>query len=270
MAETVVLVTGASSGFGRECAMYLKSRGYRVFGASRRCPEPSLPFETLHLDVRDDASVKRAIASVVERAGRIDVLVNIAGICLSGAAENHTIAEAHAILDTNTLGVFRMCCAALPHMRKQGSGRIVNVTSLAGLIAIPFSALYCASKFATEGLTESLRMEVRRFGIWVSLLEPGDFLTPMTETYAWTEASRTDTVYRTDSERAIQIMAADCRICPNLRLVSLRLEAILRSRRPALRYTVGMFTQRLATLIHRILPNSWFESLVRHVYQLGE
>lgn len=239
-----------------------------MFGASRRCPDPTLPFETLHLDVCDDTSVERAVAEVVERAGRIDVLVNVAGVSFAGALENHSINEVKATFDANTLGVFRMCRAVLPHMRAQRRGRIVNLTSVAGVFAVPYVSAYCASKFATEGLTECLRMEVRRFGVHVSLLEPGDFLTAMTERYAMTEASQNCTVYGTEAERAIAVMEADSRACPDLRPVSRRLETILRSRRPALRYTVGAPLQRLAVLLHRCIPNAWFEAILRTVYKV--
>jgi NAD(P)-dependent dehydrogenase (short-subunit alcohol dehydrogenase family) len=266
--NTVVLITGASSGFGLECAHHLLSRGFRVFGGARRFPNADLPFETLHLDVCDDASVERCVADVIDRAGRLDALVNVAGVSLSGALEMHSTAEATAILETNTLGTFRMCRAVLDHMRARGAGRIINVSSLAGRVAIPFASLYSASKFAVEGMTESFRLEVRRFGVHVSLLEPGDFLTPMTQRYLLTRASATDSVYRPDAERTIAIMEADSRSCPDLRPVARRVEMILRSKRPSLRYTTGMPLQRFAVLLHRFIPNSWFESILRQVYQL--
>jgi NAD(P)-dependent dehydrogenase (short-subunit alcohol dehydrogenase family) len=266
MAETVVLITGATSGLGRDAAVYLKERGYRVFGASRHCPDSGLPFETCKLDVCDDASVARVVSSVIERAGRIDVLVNVAGVALAGAFENHSIDEARAVFETNTLGTFRMCREVLPQMRKQGKGHIVNVSSLAGVMALPFVSLYSASKFAVEGMTESLRMEVRRFGIAVSLLEPGDFLTSQTESYRWTEASKQDTVYRAEAERAVGIMEADCRASTDVRLFSRRLEAIITSPNPGLRYSAGMLLQRVAAPVHRLIPNAWFEQLIRGTY----
>jgi NAD(P)-dependent dehydrogenase (short-subunit alcohol dehydrogenase family) len=240
-----------------------------VFGAARRFPNAEFPFETVHLDVCDDASVERCVAEVLARSGGIDALVNVAGVSLSGALEMHSTAEARAILETNTLGTFRMCRAVLGPMRSRGCGRIVNVSSLAGCVAIPFASLYSASKFAVEGMTESLRLEVRRFGVHVSLLEPGDFLTPMTQRYLLTGESATDSVYRADAERAIAIMEADSRACSDLRPIARRLETILRSRRPSLRYTAGMPLQRFAVLLHRFVPNSWFESILRLTYQLS-
>jgi NAD(P)-dependent dehydrogenase (short-subunit alcohol dehydrogenase family) len=270
MQNKVVLISGASSGLGRDAATYLHERGYRVFGASRRFPDPSLPFETLNLDVCDDSSVASAVANVIERAGRIDVLVNVAGILLSGALENHSTEEVRAIFETNTLGTFRMCRAVLPQMRKQERGQIVNVSSLVGLIAIPYASAYAASKFAVEGMTESLRLEVERFHIAVSLLEPGDFLTAMTETYRFTAASETDTVYRTHAERAVKVMEADCRSSPDVRIFSRRLEEIISEPKPALRYTVGPLMQRAAVPVHRLIPNTWFEHLVRGTYLTAE
>ncbi len=228
-----------------------------------------MTFEYLQLDVCDDDSVARVVQAVIERAGRIDALLNVAGIGQAGALEEHSVEEARAMLETNTLGTFRMCRAVLPHMRRQGSGRIINVTSLGGLVAMPFASLYCASKFAVEGMTEALRMEVRRFGIAVSLLEPGDFLTPMTEAYPRTAASNESETYRVELDRAIVIMERDCRACPDLRMVALRVESILNSRRPGLRYTVGLPVQRIAVALRSFVPQSWFEALVRAIYQLG-
>jgi NAD(P)-dependent dehydrogenase (short-subunit alcohol dehydrogenase family) len=218
------------------------------------------------LDVCNDDSVSEAVATVLQRAGRIDGLVNTAGIVFSGAFENHSVEEARALFETNTLGTFRMCRAVLPQMRRQGRGRIVNVSSLAGLMALPYVSIYSASKFAVEGMTESLRMEVERFGISVSLLEPGDFLTTMTEEYPWTEGSKSDEVYRADAERAVKIMEADCRASTDVRQFSRRLEAILEEETPAIRYTVGPWLQRVAAPVHRLIPNAWFEQIIRSTY----
>ncbi|MCY1013953.1 SDR family NAD(P)-dependent oxidoreductase [Nannocystis pusilla] len=177
---TVVLITGASSGFGEAAARLLAARGpCRVFGTSRRAAGHDTPggVEMLPLDVRSDASVAACVDAVMQRAGRIDVLVNNAGYTLAGAVEETAIDEAKAQFDTNFFGMARMVRAVLPVMRAQGGGRIVNVSSLAGLVGVPFHAHYSASKFAVEGLSEGLRQEVRRFGIHVSLIEPGDFKT---------------------------------------------------------------------------------------------
>ncbi|MGC8873617.1 MAG: SDR family NAD(P)-dependent oxidoreductase, partial [Chloroflexia bacterium] len=157
--KPVVLITGASSGIGLACARYLADRGYRVFGTSRH-PEacPPEPFPMIQMDVCDDASVLRGVEAVRERAGRIDVLVNNAGIGYGGAIEDTSLEEAHRQFETNFFGALRLCRAVLPIMRAQGSGLIVNMSSIGGLIGLPFQGLYSATKFALEGMSEALRL----------------------------------------------------------------------------------------------------------------
>jgi NAD(P)-dependent dehydrogenase (short-subunit alcohol dehydrogenase family) len=174
MTSPVVLITGASSGIGRATARLFAEKGYRVFGTSRR-PDATAAIpdvEFVALDVRDQASVKACTAQVLERAGRIDVLVNNAGFAMMGAVEETSPDEAQALFDTNVLGMLRMVRAVLPTMREQGSGPIVNTSSVLGFLPAPFMGAYASSKHAVEGLSESLDHEVRGFGIRVVLVQP--------------------------------------------------------------------------------------------------
>jgi NAD(P)-dependent dehydrogenase (short-subunit alcohol dehydrogenase family) len=170
----IALVTGASSGIGLVTARALRRDGYRVFATSRK-PMPDSPegIEMLVCDVTDDASVHRAVDEVLSRAGRIDLLVNNAGIGLLGGAEESTTAQAKALFDVNLFGIIRMTNAVLPAMRRQRRGRIVNLSSILGLIPAPYNALYASTKHAVEGYSESLDHEVRTQGIRVVLVEPG-------------------------------------------------------------------------------------------------
>jgi NAD(P)-dependent dehydrogenase (short-subunit alcohol dehydrogenase family) len=170
----VTLVTGASSGIGRATAELFVKHGYRVFGTSRRLESaPVIPgVEFVALDVQDDASVEAAIASILGQAERIDVLVNNAGYTILGSIEETSAAEAQALFDTNVLGVLRVSHAVLPTMRRQGGGRIVNISSVLGFLPAPFMGLYASTKHALEGLSESLDHEVRDFGIRVTLVQP--------------------------------------------------------------------------------------------------
>lgn len=170
----VVLVTGVSSGIGRATAMRFSERGCRVFGTVRNIAkaQPIPGVELIEMDIRDEASVKNGVHAVVAKTDRIDVLVNNAGVTLLGSTEETSIAEAQSLFDTNVLGVLRATQATLPHMREQGSGRIVNVSSVVGFLPAPFMSLYSASKHAVEGMSESLDHEVRKFGIRVTLVEP--------------------------------------------------------------------------------------------------
>ena len=170
----VVLITGASMGLGRAMAELLAADGWRVFGTSRH-PEahPDHAWEMLALDVTDDESVRACVAEVMERAGRIDALVNNAGYGLSAFAEEPTVEEVRAQFETNYLGVHRMCRAVLPIMRAQGRGHIVNISSLSGLFGTPPSAHYAASKHALEGYSDAMKYEVAPLGVQVAVVEPG-------------------------------------------------------------------------------------------------
>jgi NAD(P)-dependent dehydrogenase (short-subunit alcohol dehydrogenase family) len=197
----VVVVTGVSSGIGRAAAEQFARRGCQVFGTVRSLPAaPPLRGVTLvEMDVRDADSVRRAMASVIDRAGRIDVLVNNAGMNLMGAVEETSVAEAMSLFDTNVFGMLRTAHAVLPHMRQQGSGRIVNVSSVLGFLPAPYMGLYSASKHAVEGLSETLDHEVRQFGIRVTLVAPS-----YTKTNLDANAPQTKvTIAAYDRERAV-------------------------------------------------------------------
>lgn len=172
--SNVVLITGVSSGIGRAAAMKFVQQGCRVFGTVRNIAKAQAiaGVELIEMDIRDEASIERGVQIIIERAKRIDALVNSAGVTLLGAAEETSIAEAQALFDTNLFGILRVTKAVLPQMRKQRSGRIVNVSSVLGFLPAPFMALYSASKHAVEGFSETLDHEVREFGIRVALVEP--------------------------------------------------------------------------------------------------
>jgi NAD(P)-dependent dehydrogenase (short-subunit alcohol dehydrogenase family) len=259
--QPVVLITGTSSGIGRACAEALVGRGYRVFGTQRRArgDGSAAAFETLIVDVDDEAAVRRAVASVVEKAGRIDAVINNAGSAWMGAVEETSIDEARAQLETNFFGALRMIQAVLPIMRRQGSGRIINISSLAGVLGVPFSGLYSASKFALEGMTESLRLETRHFGIHVSLVEPGDFDTGLPAARRMTAQSQTSAVYRDFFAAIKAAQDKDEAVAPQPLLVARLVERILRARRPKLRYRVGRLAQLIVVPLKRWLPQAWFE-----------
>ncbi len=170
----IALVTGASSGIGEASAERLVQAGYTVYGTSRRGTRADRRgFEMLALDVTRDDSVATAVAELIRREGRIDLLVNNAGFSVApAAAEESTLDQARAIFDTNFFGIVRMTLAVLPHMRKQGSGRIVNIGSVMGFLPAPYMALYAATKHALAGYSESLDHELRTRGIRVVVIEP--------------------------------------------------------------------------------------------------
>lgn len=269
--ETVVLITGASSGIGKACAEHLARRGYRVFGTSRRAPfppTPPLPGQPvmLQMDVTQDESVRQAVDFIVRETGRLDVVVNNAGFGLAGAVEDTPMEAAKSQLETNFFGVLCVCKAALPVMRAQGEGLIVNISSLGGIIALPFQALYSASKFAVEGLTEALRLEVRPFGIRVTLIEPGDMRTEFQAHRVRVAAP--GSAYELYAERTLEIAERDERTGGHPEAVAVLLERILRSPSPAPRYRVGPAFQRLAAVLKGILPDRLFEWALAKYYRI--
>src|SRR5260370_10489117 len=174
--EKVARARGVSWGIGRAIAGLLPRHGFRVFGTARANGGAKRAIENVelvHVDVRNEESVHFCVRTVLDRAGRIDGLVNNAGYTLIGSLEETTIEEAKQLFDTNFFGVLRMTQAALPFMREQRSGRIVNIGSLVGFVPAPYQGIYCASKHALEGYSESFDHEVRKFGIHVSVVEPG-------------------------------------------------------------------------------------------------
>jgi NAD(P)-dependent dehydrogenase (short-subunit alcohol dehydrogenase family) len=296
----VVLITGASSGIGRACAEHLHARGYRVYGTSRGAAWPtghppdnaravgqasslpaaassrpagsdvgqasSLPYTLVPLDVTSDESVGAAIQVVLDREGAIDVVVNNAGFGIAGAVEDTPADEARAQLETNFFGTVRVCRAVLPAMRREGAGCIVNISSIAGLVGIPFQALYSASKFAVEGFTEALRMEVAPFGIRVALVEPGDFRTGFTANRR--VVAGTSDAYRDRRARAVGVMEHDETHGPDPVAVARLVHRIVTLRSPRLRYSVGPASERLVLMLKRFVPARLFERGIAAYYRV--
>ncbi len=251
----VVLVTGASMGIGRATAAHLAGAGYRVFGTSRRPAEQASDgfellggFELLPLDVTSDESVRACVEAVIARAGRLDVLVNNAGVDLVGALEETSMAQAEWLFATNYFGVVRMVNAALPVMRRQRSGQIINVSSGLGLAAWPYEGQYVASKYAVEGYSESLRYELAPLGIRVSSVQPGFYQSNMVRTQRQGE-NRID-AYTPERDRFIALGQKWANDAPDPLPVAQTVRRIVESRTPRLRYPVGVDAQWGPRLAH--------------------
>lgn len=257
----VALVTGASTGIGHATATALQNAGFRVFGTSRRvADERSDGVTMLSCDVTDDASVAKLVDEVLAKAGRIDLLVNNAGIGLLGGAEESSIAQAQALFDVNVFGVLRVTSAVLPAMRRQGKGRIVNLSSVLGLIPAPYSALYASTKHAIEGYSESLDHELRPFGIRVVLVEPAYTRTSFEENLA--RPDRLLDVYnsaRTGMNGVLR-KAIEGGDAPEV-VAKTILEAATASR-PRRRYAAGKMARQVSFL-RRFVPESAFDKSLR-------
>lgn len=265
VASRVVVITGAGSGIGRACAEELARRGHRVHGGDIRTEVPPLsPSIALDpLDVDDDRSCRQFVEHVVQQHGRIDVAFNNAGFGLAGPAEETSSAEAHAQLETLFFGVTRMCREVLPVMRSQGGGLIVNMSSIGGLIALPFQGFYSAAKFAVEGYSEALRQEVWPFGIDVVLIEPSDVRTGFTNRRRIVAAHAESSPYRVHARAVLAVAERDERTGSDPTRVAGLLAHIVSARRRRFRYTVGAPLVRTTPLLKRVLPARAAEWLMR-------
>jgi NAD(P)-dependent dehydrogenase (short-subunit alcohol dehydrogenase family) len=260
--QQVALVTGSSSGIGAAIAAQLVRDGYLVFGGSRRAQCPA-GVEALALDVCSDASVRACVDTVLERTGRIDVLVNNAGQLIAGAIEELTLDQAREQFETNFFGVARTVAAVLPQMRKQRSGKIVTLSSLAGLVPVPFWGYYNASKFAVEGYCETLRAEVKPFGIAVAMVEPGAIATSL---FATPQAPKLD-AYTPWRDRALKTMQGFEAKAPPPQVVALAVAKIVAKAHPPLRTLVTGEAHAFTTM-RRLLSEGLFESAVRMGFAL--
>lgn len=260
-----VFITGASSGIGKAIATYLTEQGCRVIGTARRLRQDfDGPFELIPLEVTDDVSVQHACELALDRLRRIDVLINNAGYGLSGPIEDTDIAAAKEQFDVNYFGVVRTTNALLPHFRANRAGTIINISSLGGLISLPFQAHYSASKYALEGYTEALRMELKPFGIQVCNVNPGDFNTAFTEHRKIVE--RTSEEYMAAFERFLAMYENDERNGSSPLLVARLVARLIQEKRLKVRYTVGKPSQTIGVGLKRWLGPNLFEEILTKVW----
>src|SRR4051794_16499103 len=257
----VALVTGASSGIGAAAAAALVEAGFEVVGTSRNTAGVTAPdgVTFVALDVASDESVAALVGEVIGRFGRIDVLVNNAGVGAGGAAEESSIEQAQRVFDVNFFGVVRMTKAVLPHMRAQGGGRIINVSSVLGFVPVPFGALYAASKHAIEGYSESVDHEVRRHGIRVLLVEPGFTKTAFDASIV--PPATTLAVYAEDRRRAEEVVAKSLATGDEPAVVAAAIVRAVTDTKPRLRYPAGRQARQLRTL-RRIVPARAFDKQI--------
>lgn len=260
--QSVALVTGASSGIGAATAERLATAGYKVYGTSRKSARAGQrSFAMLSLDVTNDASVQAAVSELMRLEGRIDLLVNNAGFGVAPAgAEESSLDQARAIFDTNFFGIVRMTRAVVPHMRRQGSGRIINIGSVLGLVPMPYGALYAATKHAVEGYSESLDHELRTRGIRVSVIEPAYTKTQFDANFLEPDAKLDEyrEIRSSLSKTLTKVMAAadDPSVVADVVLKGAR------AAHPKLRYTAGAVAGRVS-LLRRFAPAGLVDAGIR-------
>lgn len=267
--KRIALVTGASSGIGEATANKLAESGYKVYGTSRRGSQAGRHYKVamLALDVTDDASVTAAIDELLRLEGRIDLLVNNAGFGLApGAAEESSIAQVRSLFETNVLGVIRVTNAVLPIMRKQGNGRILNVSSGLGVIPAPYSAHYSASKHAIEGYSESLDHEVREFGIRVAVIQPG--VTKSLFEYSATPSDRPLSAYDKSRQKYLVAYERAMLDADSPESVAETIALAANDNAQHLSYPSGKVA-RQGAFARRFLPRALFDKILHKQFGLG-
>lgn len=262
----VILITGISSGFGREMAKLLAGEGHSVYGTVRNDGEISGRVSILKMDLTDNESINKIIKTIVEKEGRLDVLINNAGMHTGGPVETTPSENIRLQMDTNFIGMVHLTNSILPVMRKQGGGMIINISSIGGLIGLPFQAFYSASKFAIEGFSEALRIEVRKFNIKVVVINPGDFHTS-------NSVNRRNFLapggpYSEQFEKSLSIIEKDETGGWDPEILAGKISGIVKCRNPRQRYVVASLDQKFAVVLKRILPGKWFMRILASHYKI--
>lgn len=266
--KKVVFITGASSGIGKSIGAYLHHKGFTVYGTSRK-PDKVLNslFTLVKLDVRDEKSIQNAISTVLEKETKIDVLINNAGVGITGPLEEIPLEEIKNQFETNLFGPIAVMQSVLPSMRAQKQGLIINVTSIAGYMGLPFRSAYSASKGALELITESLRMEVKQFGVEITNVAPGDFATNIAAGRYHAPVIK-GSAYETVYGKSLQEMDAHVDGGSNPNQMAEAIFKIINSPKPKIHYKVGAFMQKFSIVLKRVLPDRMYEKILMNHYKL--
>jgi NAD(P)-dependent dehydrogenase (short-subunit alcohol dehydrogenase family) len=265
--KKVILVTGASSGIGLASATALHQAGHIVYGTTRNLAKKiNAPFNLIELDVTDDESAKAAVGKIIAAEGKIDVLVNNAGNGIAGPAYAMPVEKAKQQFEVNFFGVVRMCSTVIPEMLKKNSGLVVNISSLAGLFGLPYQSMYVASKYAVEGYTESMRMELRKTGIKLATINPGDFKTEFTGSREKIPFAIDHAILKSNYDVAVASIEKDENAGADPIAIGKQLVKIVGKSSPAHQYLVGAIGQTIAVTLKKTLPGGIFEGLMADHY----
>ena len=264
----VVLITGGSSGIGKSIGEFLHHKGFVVYGTSRN-PEKVVNaiFPLIALDVRDVDSINKAVAKVIAISGRLDVVINNAGVGITGPLEEIPTSEIKNNFETNLFGPIEVMKAVLPQMRVQQSGLIINITSIAGYMGLPYRSVYSASKGALELITEALRMEVKPFGIQITNVAPGDFATNIAAGRFHAPLLKGSAYEKTYGE-TLKTMDEHVNSGSNPNEMAEAVYKIIQTKEPKIHYKIGVFMQKFSIVLKRILPDKVYEKMLMNHYKL--
>ena len=266
--QKVVVITGGSSGIGKSVGEFLSDKGFTVYGTSRN-PEriTNSRFPLLALDVRNKESIQKAFAEVIAKSGRIDVVINNAGVGITGPIEEIPTEEIRNNFETNFFGPIEVMKAALPQMRSQKSGLIINITSIAAYMGLPYRGIYSASKGALELITEAIRMEVKSFGIHITNVAPGDFATNIASG-RYHAPVISGSAYETPYGNTLKMMDEHVDSGSNPNEMAEAIYKIIQTSNPKIHYKIGVFMQKFSIVLKRILPDKVYEKMLMNHYKL--
>ena len=265
--KKVILITGASTGLGESMAIYLAQRGYIVYGTSRQRGFRQAPFNMLTMDVVDPESIRHVVHQILQKEGRLDVLINNAGLGIAAPVELLSLTDVQRVFDTNVLGVIRMVQAALPIMRQQRSGLIINISSIAAEAGLPYRGAYSASKAAVERLTEALRLELAPFGVQVCSVQPGGTRTDINKNRLRATVAEDD-VYKATFDRTYELIDQSVSEGIESTVFGPLIESIINSSHVKRIYRVGKPLEKLSVLLKQLLPTCVYERMIRNHYKM--
>jgi NAD(P)-dependent dehydrogenase (short-subunit alcohol dehydrogenase family) len=267
--KKVILITGISSGFGKQTARLLAEDGHKVYGTVRKETEIPEHVSFLRMDLNDLNSIREAVSSVLEKEGRIDVLINNAGMHSGGPVETLPAEYIKLQMDTNFMGMVHLIREVLPLMREQGGGKIINVSSIGGLMGLPFQAYYSSAKFAVEGFSEALRMEVHQFNIKVILINPGDFHTSNSANRRnFMVPEDINDLYHDQFKKTLSIIENDEAKGWDPVILARKMVKIVNCNNPRQRYVIASLEQKLAVVLKYILPGKVFRMILQDHYKV--
>ncbi|MEP1488122.1 MAG: SDR family oxidoreductase [Algibacter sp.] len=264
----VVLITGGSSGIGKSIGEFLIGKGFVVYGTSRS-PEKykDSKFTILELDVKAVGTIEQTVKTIIEKEGKIDVVINNAGAGITGPIEETPNEEIKANFETNFFGPINVIKAVLPQMRKQNSGLIINVTSIAGYMGLPYRGIYSASKGALEIVTEAFRMEIKGFNIDMTNVAPGDFATNIAAG-RYHAPLLDNSPYKKPYGDTLNLMNDHVAAGSDPNIMAKVVFDIINTKKPKVHYKVGEFMQKFSIVLKRILPDTMYEKLLMNHYKL--